>query len=204
MGTVPDIRLDVSLPDGTPISIRPVVAEDKPLFAEGFRKLSDSSRFLRFLRPMQSLPARDLTFFTEIDYVDHMAWGAIFDCEDVDQGVGVARYVRFSEDPHVAEVAITVIDPFHRRRVATHLLGALYWSAIRNGISSFLGHVLADNSRMIRFLEELQAEITEEDSDLMRVEISIVRELDDYPVNRTTDFIKRVVRSLDALSQFPT
>jgi GNAT superfamily N-acetyltransferase len=196
MAETPQKSLEFSLPDGTPILIRPVAAEDKQLFIEGFRNLSERSRYLRFLRPMKNLPGTDLKFFTEIDYVNHMAWGALHRSDGVEKGIGVARYIRFQSDPDLAEAAIVVIDAFQKRRVATVLLGALYWSALQHGIRSIMGYVLAENHRMLGFLRDLGASISREDADLMRVEIPIKDRVVQTAENDTTRIIREVVRLL--------
>ena len=39
----------VELPDGAEVLIRPVRAEDKPLFVRGFERFGEHSRYLRFM-----------------------------------------------------------------------------------------------------------------------------------------------------------
>ncbi len=63
--------------------------------------LSGESVRTRFLQPRPALNVHELAFFTEIDHVDHEAIGALDGVTR--EGVGVARYVREDERPHVAE-----------------------------------------------------------------------------------------------------
>lgn len=40
-------------------------------------------------------------------------------------GVGIARYVRSADDPHAADIAVTVIDDWQRRGFGSALLTQL-------------------------------------------------------------------------------
>ena len=188
--------LEVSLLDGTPVLIRPVTPEDKHFFIEGFELLSKQSRYLRFMRPLKVLSERDLKFFTEIDHVNHMAWGALCPSPEGDQGVGVARYVRNPENPREAEAAVTIIDAFQHRGIGTLLAGALYWSALENGIESFVGYVLAENQHMLRLLRILNAEMKPEGHGVIRVRVSVIKDVETVPDSRVGQVLKQTVKAL--------
>jgi len=92
---VAHLAVTTQLPDGAVLSLRPIRPDDGPMLAEGFRRLSPESRFLRFFSPLDHLSAAQLRYFTDIDYVDHFAWVAtIATPNDPAMGVGVARYIR--------------------------------------------------------------------------------------------------------------
>lgn len=97
---VAHLAVTTQLPDGAVLSLRPIRPDDGPMLAEGFRRLSPESRFLRFFSPLDHLSAAQLRYFTDIDYVDHFAWVAtIATPNDPAMGVGVARYIRSKTDP---------------------------------------------------------------------------------------------------------
>ena len=50
-----------------------------PLLADGFARLSDRSRRLRFLSPKPALSPVELGYFTDVDHHDHEALGALED-----------------------------------------------------------------------------------------------------------------------------
>ena len=77
------------LPDGREVLVRAVRAEDKPLFARGWEHFGQESRYRRFMGVKQKLSTSELSFFTEIDHIDHEAIGAL-DPES-GEGLGVAR-----------------------------------------------------------------------------------------------------------------
>ncbi len=122
----------VLLTDGSEVLIRAVRPDDKPLFVTGFSDLSPESVRRRFLASRPALNLQELAFFTEIDHVDHEAIGALD--ATTRKAVGVARYVREDERPHIAEAALTVADAWQRRGLGDKLLRRLRDRATANGI----------------------------------------------------------------------
>jgi GNAT superfamily N-acetyltransferase len=139
--------------DAEALEIRPIEPGDKEAMLEGFERLSEKSRYRRFLAPHGRLTAAELRYFTEVDHRDHEALVAIE--PETKQGVGVARYVRSAEDPSVAELAVAVVDEWQARGVGTRLVGALAERALEEGITSFSGLVLAENELMLNLLRDL-------------------------------------------------
>lgn len=162
-----------SLRDGTRVRLRPVVPDDKQGFRDGFDRLSTASRFQRFLSPMDDLSDEMLRYLTEIDYVDHFAWVALLPDEPGEPGVGVARYVRLRDEPHVAEAAVTVVDEWQGRGLGTLLVDALGAVARENAIRTIRGYVLQENRKMREVLEAAGARIYHDSPGLLRVEVDL-------------------------------
>lgn len=141
----------VVLRDGSEVLVRPVRPEDKPLFVAGWAELSDETVYRRFLQPRDALSVAELALFTELDHVDHEAIGALAD----GRGVGVARYVRDIERPHVAEAAVVVVDAWQGRGLGGKLLRRLCARATENGIRVFTATLLASNEAMLSLLGSL-------------------------------------------------
>jgi GNAT superfamily N-acetyltransferase len=133
--------------------IRPIDPDDKDRLLEGFGRLRDRSRYRRFLSPHAVMSASELRYFTEVDHHDHEALVAIE--PDTQLGVGVARYVRSTTDPTVAELAIVVVDEWQGKGVGGRLTAALADRARAEGITSFSALVLAENDVMLSLLEDL-------------------------------------------------
>src|SRR5439155_11604735 len=131
------------LPTGDEVLIRPVRPEDKRGLLEGFQRLGPESRYRRFLSVRPTLSKAELRYLTEVDHSEHEALLAI-DPQTRD-GLGVARFVRSSEDPSVAEVAVAVTDSWQRRGLGTTLLLELARRAREEGIEHFSALVLAEN-----------------------------------------------------------
>lgn len=143
---------EVVLADGSVVVIREVQAEDAPLLADGFARLSYESRQLRFLTSKPKLTAAELRYLTEIDHHNHEAFGAL-NLKD-GRGLGIARYIRDPEHPERAEVAVTVVDDWQRRGLGAELLDRLADRARQEGIFRFTALVAADNDAVVRLLDD--------------------------------------------------
>ena len=91
----PENGRPVVLRDGSTVLIRQVKGADAPLLADGFTRLSERSRWLRFLGRKRTLTEADLRFFTDVDHRDHEALGALDHVRGggvVHRGSGIAEY----------------------------------------------------------------------------------------------------------------
>ena len=129
--------------NGTRISLRKVGPCDRAGLAALFARLTPESRYQRFLSPKRSLTPRELTFFTDIDHLNHEAIAAVDDRDD--SIVGVARYVRDADQTGVAEVAIEVADAFQRLGIGTALTSLTIQHAHANGVRSLTAMTLWEN-----------------------------------------------------------
>ena len=141
------------LPDGAEVLVRAVRPEDKPLFARGWERFGDESRYRRFMGVKQKLSTSELSFFTEIDHIDHEAIGALD--PETGEGLGVARYVRDLERPHAADAAVSVVDAWQGRGLGGLLLRRLCHRAAQNGIRVFTAELLTSNHTMLHLFEKL-------------------------------------------------
>jgi GNAT superfamily N-acetyltransferase len=119
--------------------IRSVRADDKERLADGFRRLSSESVYARFLAHKEGLSDEELTYFTEVDFVDHVALVATVG-EGADEAiVGVGRYVVVGGEPdsRCAEIALTVVDEYQGRGIGAALLEHLAQIATHAGVVEF-------------------------------------------------------------------
>jgi GNAT superfamily N-acetyltransferase len=166
----------VTLRDGSEVLIRPVRPEDKPLFVAGWSHLSDESVRRRFLSSRHELSVNELAFFTEIDHVDHEAIGALDAA--IREGIGVARYVRDRERPHVAEAAVIVVDAWQGRGLGGKLLRRLTARATENRIRLFTASLYASNDAMLTLFEQLGAvDVTRRDGAVIEINVELPCEL---------------------------
>jgi EmrB/QacA subfamily drug resistance transporter len=147
----------VVLRDGSAVLIRQVQRADAPLLADGFARLSSNSRQMRFLTKKKELSPAELRYFTAIDHHDHEALGALDQTDG--RGVGVARYVRNTDDPHAAEIAITIVDDWQGRGLGTELLAQLSDRARSEGIRRFTALVAADNVAVAALLRNARTHL---------------------------------------------
>jgi GNAT superfamily N-acetyltransferase len=139
------------LRDGSTIGVRPVGAQDAEALSTAFGRLSDDSRRRRFLTPKSRLTGTELTYLTDVDHHRHEALVAV-DASDGGAIVGVARFIKLDDEPEAAEAAITVVDEWQRRGVATALLEDLRARAREEGVRTFHTEVLPENEERIRAL----------------------------------------------------
>jgi GNAT superfamily N-acetyltransferase len=136
--------VSVRLDNGTEIVIRPIRPRDKPLLAEGITRLSPRSARFRFLAPKNRLTTAELSYLTEIDFVDHYALVAERPSHP-GRLAAVGRWVRDRDRPGVAELAIVVDDDLQRLGLGTALVHALADAARARGIGRFTGTALTEN-----------------------------------------------------------
>jgi GNAT superfamily N-acetyltransferase len=155
-----DYEERATLRDGTRVLIRPVRHSDKPLLLQGFEQLSERSRYLRFLAPKPTLTEEELRYLTEVDGEDHFAIGALR-LDEHDQpgdGLGIARMIRYPDEPHVAEAAIAVADAVQGCGLGTLLFMRLVAAGCERGITRFRCEVLASNSAMKDLISTINPE----------------------------------------------
>jgi len=192
----PPAPFHATLRDRTPVLIRPVAPEDKPLLREAFTRLSDASRYQRFMRTIRELSEEELDYLTRIDYTTHMAWVALDPSNRTHPGLGVARYVRLPHEPTVAEVAITVVDSHQGRGLGTMLLGVITRSAVDNGIETFVAHVLGGNVAMLNLLTALGVAVTTDPDGLIAVRTPLPRRMEDLSKSPAGRVFREVARQL--------
>jgi GNAT superfamily N-acetyltransferase len=142
------------------------------LLVRGFERLSDESRYRRFLAPMPELSEGMLRYLTDIDHHDHEAIVALD--EATGEGLGVARYVRSRARPDVAEVAVTVIDEWQGRGLGTLLMEVLSARAREEAIGSFTALMLATNVEMMDMLKRLDTvRIVDREPGTVEIEMAV-------------------------------
>jgi RimJ/RimL family protein N-acetyltransferase len=186
----------LTLRDGGAILVRLIRPDDADRLREGFARLSEHSRYLRFMTPMPDLSDEQVRYLTEVDHHDHLAWVALDADDPAHPGVGVARYIRIEGEPTVAEAAVTVVDDHQGRGIGTLLLAMLALSAREHGIETFRAFVLGENHPMLEILLDLGAAVHHEEGALLRVEVPIPEDLDRLPETPTGRVLRAVAASL--------
>ena len=157
MGEYPsEYELEVALRDGGGARIRPIKPGDGPLLVEFFEHLGPESRYFRFFRIKETLEAKEVEFFTNVDYSDRMALIAVLD----GRMIGLASYDREHDEEGTAEVAFAVADEHQGRGIGTQLLQLLTNHARSQGVQRFEAFVLPENRQMMRLFRNSGYELT--------------------------------------------
>ena len=153
---------EARLRDGSLALIWELLPIDREAVREGYEQLSEETRFHRFLAAVPHLTDTMLDHLVdEVDGVDHVALVLLVLDED-GNGIpaGVARIIRYSDQPDAADVAVTVIDEWQRRGVANALLAEL----MRRrpvGVTRLVTTVTADNAASLAMLRRLGPTVAE-------------------------------------------
>jgi RimJ/RimL family protein N-acetyltransferase len=117
----------VHLRDGTEAIVVPLVHANREALRREYENLSSVTRFRRFLSPVPALTDAMLdTLVDDVDGVDHVALVLLVLTDDgTELPLGLARIVRYPDDPTAADLAVTVVDAWQDRGVATALLEVL-------------------------------------------------------------------------------
>ena len=164
------------LRDGTPVRLFPIGPDDAAGLMEGFAQLSPESRQSRFLQPKAALSADEVAYLTDIDQIDHLAWGAVDLSTRPHPAAGVARCIRLQDEPGCAEVAVTIVDAYQGRGLGTLLVNVLAKAARRQGIRRFVAEAASDNAAALGLARHIGATRTGEGpSNLVSLSVDLVR-----------------------------
>jgi GNAT superfamily N-acetyltransferase len=141
------------LRDGTPACIRAIRSDDKERLAGHLDRLSSDSRYHRFFGFRNAFTPRELSYFTEPDFLHHIALVAT-----VEEGtgsesiVGDGRYVALPDRCYAAELGLSVVDVYQRRSIGTLLLEHLIMLARHTTVRRLEAEVMGSNRGAVRFL----------------------------------------------------
>jgi len=163
---------DVTLPDGTPLHVRPIRPEDAELERTFVQSLSEQTRYFRFFYQLHELTPAMLARFTQVDYDRELALVAVDETGNARTIIGVARYI-MSPDPEAAEFAVVVADAWHGRGVARMLMTRLIDCAKGAGLKRLEGTVLRGNHNMLKFTAALGFTTRDDPEDREQVTVKL-------------------------------
>lgn len=161
----------VDLKSGGRIHIREIRESDKDLLQKGLARLSEDSVYKRFFTPKTSFSSTELKYLTEVDGRDHSALVAIDEGGDM---VGVARYIRHSDDIRGAEVAIVIADHLQGKGLGKQIGLALADKAKDQGITYFTATMLGDNRAAHRLMYSLTKRVRDGEKEAGRKNLVVL------------------------------
>ncbi|CAG4884015.1 putative Acetyl-CoA synthetase (ADP-forming) alpha and beta chains [Georgfuchsia toluolica] len=156
------------MPDGGEYTVRPIHPDDAQPIQDFVHKLSNESRYMRFVSSLTELPPPLLASLTLIDYDLEMALVAVLrehrmsaagDLVETRKIIGVSRYI-MNPDQTSCEFSLAVADDFNGMGLGSCLMESIMEVAREKGLKEICGLVLAKNSRMLRLMKTLGFAIT--------------------------------------------
>jgi RimJ/RimL family protein N-acetyltransferase len=143
-----------TLKDGRTVLVRAIRPDDKTTILQGVGLFSDASLYKRFHGAKTDLTDQELKFYTEIDYIHHVALLAVL--KNNDQAIGGGRFIAYDEALPLrsAEMSFVVADEYQGLGVGTIILKHLTNIARETGIRILEAEVLGENTAMIRVFEK--------------------------------------------------
>jgi RimJ/RimL family protein N-acetyltransferase len=177
------VATELQLRDGTAAIVWSLLPSDREALRQAYEHLSPESQFHRFLTPTPHLTETMLDHLVdEVDGIDHVA-RVLFVLEDGETGypAGIARMIRYPDEPTSADVAVTVADEYQGRGIASALLQELLRHRLE-GVERLDTMVAADNPASLAMLRRLgPTTVTVEGINMLRVTVELPPEPDPEP-----------------------
>jgi acetyltransferase len=148
-----------TMPDGTPVIIRPIRPEDEPLMVRFHETLSERSVYFRYFHAMrltQRIAHERLTRMCFIDYEREMALVVLRKNQESGEQeiLGVGRLITV-HGAREGEFAILVSDNWHHRGLGIELLKRLVDIGRKEKLTRIFGDILPENRDMLRVCDKL-------------------------------------------------
>jgi RimJ/RimL family protein N-acetyltransferase len=136
------------LRDGSTIEIRALRADDRDAMLAAVGRTSAQSLQRRFFVPKRGFSEKEISFFLEIDFNNHVALVAELDEDGRPVIAGGGRYIVVK--PGQAELAFVVVDAYQGKGIASALMRHLVGLAREAGLKELTAEVLPENGAMLK------------------------------------------------------
>lgn len=152
---------ELTLGDGSMVTLRPVRPEDEPAVASFFRQVQPDDLRQRFFTPVRQVPQAFIARLTQIDYARTQALLAL------DAAGAVLGVAQLHADPDIesGEYAILLRSDQKGRGLGWRLMRALIRVAKAEGLRTVTGEVLTENAAMLAICRELGFDIRPDPDD---------------------------------------
>jgi RimJ/RimL family protein N-acetyltransferase len=138
--------------DGRKIEIRALRPEDRDSLRAAVDRTSSQSLYRRFFGAKRHFSEKEVAFFVNVDFVDHVALVAVVEEGGHSLIAAGGRYI--VQQPGSAEVAFAVTDQYQGQGIGAALLRHLTAIARGAGLKEFTAEVLPENLPMLRVFEK--------------------------------------------------
>jgi RimJ/RimL family protein N-acetyltransferase len=136
-----------TLRDGRSVTIRALKPDDRDAMLAAVGRVSAQSLYRRFFGPKRGFSEKEVDFFINIDFVNHVALVASVEENGESVVVGGGRYI--VTQPGTAEVAFAIVDAYQGQRIGSALLRHLILIARASGLERLVAEVLPENAPML-------------------------------------------------------
>jgi GNAT superfamily N-acetyltransferase len=141
-----------ALRDGRRVEIRALRPDDRDGLIAAVGRVSTQSLYRRFFGVKRSFTEKEIAFFTQVDFVTHVALVVVAEEEGRAAIVGGGRYIVVASGQ--AEVAFAVVDQYQGQGVGAALMRHLAAIAREAGLKEFTAEVLPENAPMLKVFEK--------------------------------------------------
>ena len=148
MSTIAAHSATERLRDGSTIEIRALRPSDREYMLAAIDRTSPQSLQRRFFVPKRGFSDKEVSFFMDIDFNNHVALIAQADEEGQSVIVGGGRYIVVR--PGEAELAFVVVDAHQGKGIGKALMRHLPGIAREAGLKELTAEVLPENVAMLK------------------------------------------------------
>jgi RimJ/RimL family protein N-acetyltransferase len=141
-----------TLRGGRSVQIRAQRPADREAIADALRRADPETIYRRFFGPRKGFTEKEVAFFLEIDFVNHVALVAEVEEAGRKAIAGGGRYIVTA--PGEAEVAFAVGDAYQGQGIGGLVMRHLVTIARARGIRTFVAEVLAGNAPMLKVFKK--------------------------------------------------
>ncbi|HSD42732.1 MAG TPA: GNAT family N-acetyltransferase [Burkholderiales bacterium] len=140
-----------TLRNGRRVEIRALKPADRAGLLEAVAHMSEEARYRRFFAPKRSFTEKEIEYYLDVDFVNHVALVAVVDDAAGPVIAGGGRYI--VSEPGRAEVAFSVDDAHQGQGIGSTLMRHLVTIARAVGLKVLCAEVLPENAPMLKVFE---------------------------------------------------
>ena len=140
-----------TLRDGRRLEVRALRTEDRAGMLEFVGHMSEQSRYYRFFAPKSTFSEREIAYFVNVDFVNHVALVAVLEDAGRPVIVGSGRYIVTQPGRADAHQGLGIASALMRHLVAMARTAKL---------EALQAEVLAENASMLRVFEKSGLELS--------------------------------------------
>ena len=141
-----------TLRNGSRVEIRALRPDDRDEYVAAVSRTGSQSLYRRFFGAKRHFTEKEIRFFVNVNFIDHVALVAVAEEDGHPAIVGGGRYVVSA--PGKAEVAFMVVDRYQGQGIGAALMRHLTAIGREAGLRELTAEVLPSNKAMLKVFEK--------------------------------------------------